>query len=161
LSLAEFMRFTGLGGTAPLEKAVRIAQNLDSHQNVTANCIRSLGDIAQGRSDYQGARQRYEEALPLYQRVGVILGQANCIRGLGDITLARSDHEGARQRYEEALGLYEQIQEPYSIGWTHRRLARIARNDNERRQQVAVASTAWQSNTDRKDRRILGLLPLS
>ena len=266
LSLAEFMRFTGLGGTALLEKAVRIAQNLDSHENITANCIYSLGDIAQARSDHEGARQRYEEALPLYQRVGSILGQANCIRSLGepspwpvptttgarqryeealplyqrvgdilgqanciyslgdiaqarsdhegarqryeealplyqrvgailgqancirslgdialarsdhegarqryeealplyqrvgsilgqancirslgDIALARSDHEGARQRYEEALGLYEQIQEPYSIGWTHRRLARIARNDNERRQQVAAASTAWQS----------------
>jgi hypothetical protein len=83
--------------------------------------------------------------LPLYQRVGDILGQANCIFSLGDIAQARSDHEGARQRYEEALGLYEQIQEPYSIGCTHRRLARIARNDSERRQQVVVASTAWQS----------------
>jgi hypothetical protein len=59
--------------------------------------------------------------------------------------LARSDHEEARRRFEEALGHYEQIQEPYSIGWIHRRLARIARNDNERSQQVAAASTAWQS----------------
>jgi hypothetical protein len=78
--------------------------------------------------------------LPLHRRGGDILGQANCIRSLGDIAKARSDYEGARQRFEEALGLYEQIQEPYSIGWTHRRFARIARNDNERRQQVAAAS---------------------
>jgi tetratricopeptide (TPR) repeat protein len=145
LRLAEFMRFTGLGSTALLEKAVRIAQNLDSHENITANCILSLGDIALARSDHEVARQRYEEALPLYQRVGDILGQANCILSLGTIALERSDHEGARQRYEEALGLYEQIQEPYSVGWTHRLLARIARNDNERRQQVAAASAAWQS----------------
>jgi hypothetical protein len=83
--------------------------------------------------------------LPLYQRVGSILGEANCIRRLGDIAQARPDHEGARQRFEEALGLYEQIQETYSIGWIHRRLARNARNDNKRRQQIAAASTAWQS----------------
>jgi hypothetical protein len=110
-----------------------------------ANCIFSFGNIALVHSDHEGARQRYEEALSLYQRVGAILGQANCIRSLGNIALAHSDHEGARQRDEEALGLCEQIQEPYSIGWTHRWLARVARNDNERRQQVAAASTAWQS----------------
>jgi tetratricopeptide (TPR) repeat protein len=110
-----------------------------------ANCIKGLGDIALALSDAAGARQHYDEALPLYQRVGSIRGQANCINGLGDIALALSDAAGARQRYEEALGLYEQIQDPFSIGWTHRRLARIARNDNERRQYVAAASTAWQS----------------
>jgi hypothetical protein len=68
-SLAEFMRFTGLGSTALLEKAVRIAQNLDSHENITANCIRSLGDIALARSDHEGSRQHYEEALGLFERI--------------------------------------------------------------------------------------------
>ena len=50
------------------------------------------------RSDHDSARQRYEAALPLYQKVGDVLGEANCIKSLGDIALARSDHEGARQR---------------------------------------------------------------
>jgi tetratricopeptide (TPR) repeat protein len=76
-----------------------------------ANCMRSLGDIALARSDHDGARQRYEAALPLYRSIRDVLGEADCIRGLGDIALRRSDHEAARQRYEAALPLYQRVGE--------------------------------------------------
>ena len=65
--------------------------------------------ISFDRSDQEGARSRYEEALPLYRRVGDVPGEANCIRSLGDIALRRSDHEGARARYEEALPLFRRV----------------------------------------------------
>src|SRR5437870_1576179 len=45
-----------------------------------ADCIRSLGDIALARSDHATAQARYEEALPLFRRVGSLLGEANCIQ---------------------------------------------------------------------------------
>jgi tetratricopeptide (TPR) repeat protein len=110
-----------------------------------ANCIGGLGDIAQRRSDHHGARARYEQALSLYQRVGDVLGEANCIRGLGDIALDRSDHDGARARYEQALPLYEVIPEPYSVGWTLVRLARLAQARDERARHWAAARQAWAS----------------
>ena len=111
-----------------------------------ANCIKGLGDIALAGSDHDTGRQRFEQALKLYKGLGDILGQANCIKGLGDAALAGSDHDTGHERYGEALALYEQIPDPYSVGWTHRCLAGLARNDEERRQHVALACAAWQSN---------------
>jgi len=110
-----------------------------------ANCIQRLGYIALNRSDYDGARTRYEQALPLYRQIGDVLGEANCIQGLGDIALNRSDHDSARGRYEQALSLYQAIPEPYSIGWTLVRLARLDSADSERLRHWKAARQAWTS----------------
>ncbi|HSP81832.1 MAG TPA: tetratricopeptide repeat protein, partial [Myxococcaceae bacterium] len=102
-----------------------------------------LGEIALRRSEYEEARRRYEEALPLYERFGDLLGKANCIIRLGDIALARSEHEQTRTHYLQALSLYESISEPYSIGHAHRCLARLAPNEQARQQHLTAAREAW------------------
>ena len=115
-----------------------------------ANCIQRLGDIALERSDHETAKRRYEEAQPLYLQVGDVLGEANCIRSLGDVALAQSDEAGARKQFEASLVLYLRLPEPYSIGGTHRRIARLASDDSERRGHVEAARAAWLS-IDRPD----------
>jgi hypothetical protein len=78
-----------------------------------------------------------------------VLGEANCVRRFGDIARDRPDPGAARTFYRQALNLYLRIPEPYSIGHTHRRLARLA-SGPERRAHVAAAREAW-VNIGRQD----------
>jgi hypothetical protein len=142
--LTGFWVFSGFGTGNLLEEAALFATNWENFQGL-ANCIWSLGNIALMRSDHDAARARFDEAQLLFRRIGTVLGEANCIQSLGDIALARSDHDAARAQFETALKLYERVQEPYSIGCAHERLARIAKNDAARRFHVATARQAWKS----------------
>jgi len=130
--LAEYWRYTGFTQPALLSMAERaIAANGTALQQ--AQTWRALADLAYYRSDHDGARARYERALPLYQQIGDVAGEANCIKGLGDIALARSDHDGARARYEQALPLFQQIEDMLGEANCISRLGDIAlaRSDND------------------------------
>jgi tetratricopeptide (TPR) repeat protein len=105
---SQLMQSTGIGATGPIE---RIATNALSagQRDLAARSFKSLGDIAMIRSDYDLACTRYGQALPLYQQVSDVLGEASCIECLGDIALRLSDHDSAWGRYEQALPLYQQV----------------------------------------------------
>jgi tetratricopeptide (TPR) repeat protein len=102
-----FVYSTGLGSARPLEQAANRAREHGDTQEV-ANCIKGLGNIAYARSDHGQARERYEQALPLYRQGGYVVGEAICLWGLGSIALAQSDYAISKARYEESLALLRQ-----------------------------------------------------
>ena len=102
--LAEYWRSTGFiqPSLAQLAEEAITAHGTTSQR---AKTFTGLGTLARYRSDFDGARARFERALPLYQQAGDVVGEASCIIGLGDIALERSELDDARARYEEALPL--------------------------------------------------------
>lgn len=108
VALEPFYRLTGLGTVGLLECAQNVARQI-GNKELEAACIQSLGDIALDRSEHNDARERFQDALTLYQHVSSLLGQANCIKRLGDIALRRSEHDDARGRFQEALTLYQDV----------------------------------------------------
>ena len=108
VGLAEYWRFTGF--TQPA--LVNIAEHAIQAHGTTfqqATTWGVLGDLAHSRSDYDGARDRYERAVPLYQQAGSVLGEAHCIKGLGYLALARSGYNEAHAQFDRALRLYQEV----------------------------------------------------
>jgi tetratricopeptide (TPR) repeat protein len=109
-----------------------------------ANCLRGLGDVALQRFNYGVAGPRYDDALRIYHRIGDLLGEATCLQRLGDIAVCAGNEAEARGRFEQALGLYVRIHDRLSMGWTHRRLARLAHADPPLRERhLSAIRAAW------------------
>ena len=125
------------------ERALPLLQQA-GHILREANCRKSLGDVALYQEEYQQAQTQYEAALPLYQQVESLLGEANCLRALGDLSLQQDEPTKAQAQYEQALEIYSRIPEPYSIGGTHRRLARLASSPEAVQQHVREARDVWE-----------------
>jgi len=94
------------------------------HRLGEANSIKSLGDVhsMQGYSDefeksgmhlarteYNLARQRYEEARSIFATIGDRHGEAHCIRALADVHRELAEYDLARQWYEEARPIFAAI----------------------------------------------------
>ena len=98
-----------------------------------ANCIRGLGDIALAAlGPRPGPRPLRGRIAPLPPR-RLRPGRGQLHLETGRHRAGRSDHDQARELFLEALELYAKIPEPYSIGMTHRRLARTENAEDRRR----------------------------
>ena len=115
-----------------------------------AECYSALGDLAFASSDTNTARAEYGKALPLFRDFGDLRGEAHCARGIGDADAVNGNTDDARTRYEEALELYARIPRWESMGYTHLRFVRIARDGEARRTHIEAARDAWR-RIDRLD----------
>ncbi len=109
-NMVDFMRFQGIYRQAKdyLDTAGQLAREAADTAN-EANCIYKLGEIFFYESRNRDALQAFQQALPLYQKIGSLLGEANCIRSMGDIHFLESRNQDAIDAFQQALPLYQKI----------------------------------------------------
>ncbi|MCP4148726.1 MAG: hypothetical protein GY757_13345, partial [bacterium] len=112
--MSDFFRFRGISASALnyLSAAKAIAVEREDTVN-EANCIQDLGDIHFIESRNDDAKRCFEEALPLYGKIGHVLGEANCIVCIALILIKENQLKKAKTRLEKALSLYEKINDTY------------------------------------------------
>ncbi len=109
-----------------------------------ANCIKGLGDIALALSDHESAQADYEQALPLYKQSETCPAEPTAPLAWA-IWPWPSPTPRAPRPATAGLSLYRAIAEPYFIGWTLVRLARLDTTDSERASHWTTARQAWAS----------------
>src|SRR5215472_7053223 len=103
-----------LGRLDEADQAVRGAREL----YLAAHNQRGVADAETGeaialmfRGDYFSARQRYQEALAIHQKIGNMHSVAGEFHNLGEISLFLGDVRGSLQKHQEALRTYEEVRD--------------------------------------------------
>jgi hypothetical protein len=104
-NILTFQRFTGLGD----EHLGHAALTMPSSLSIRADIFLCLGLLHSGRSNNMQARELFGQALPIYQRVGAVLGEANCLSNLGEVEFRESNNDRARELFGQALPLYQRV----------------------------------------------------
>src|SRR5262249_1605859 len=68
-----------------------------------AMLLEELGDLRVRVAAFEGARDAYQQALPLYREVHNRTGEANTLKAMGDLRMHVEDLDGARDAYQQAL----------------------------------------------------------
>jgi tetratricopeptide (TPR) repeat protein len=111
-------------------EAARQAGEQDSQLRADSNF--RLGDVHRMLAEYAEARDRYEEARPIYAAIGDRLGEANCILGTGNVARSEEDWSAAEHLFRSALTTYREIGMPYNTGLALQRLGSISENRGAR-----------------------------
>src|SRR5207253_8455743 len=76
--------------------------------------------------EFDLARDRYEQSLALYRKLGDERGIAITLNNMGDVASAVGNHEAARQQYQEALTLFQSLGDRRCIAYSLEGLAGVA-----------------------------------
>ena len=102
-------------------KALEVYRQLDLAYH-EAEILHDFGLIAIGEEAYTQAIKHFNEALPIFEKLGSLIFQAECHYDLGRSwgTLQQMDRQ--RQHWEKAIQLYQALKMEDNVKWIQKQL---------------------------------------
>jgi tetratricopeptide (TPR) repeat protein len=103
-----------------IERRIAVERGLEASQRLEdkreeANCIRALGDVHHMLAEYAQARERYEQARPIYAEIGDRYSYAANLAYLGLAHKGLNKVDKARSHLTEAIAIFKEIDVPNVI----------------------------------------------
>jgi predicted ATPase/DNA-binding NarL/FixJ family response regulator len=128
-------------------------------------CVRSvsLGDAAYGLGDFAEAKRLYQQALALFEEVGMPWGLGKSNRDLGNVALSAHSYAEAENDYKQSLRFYRQSGQLFETMNTLIGITDLLAAQGDREQAVALLTLVLQypenstATTDKAERRLTEL----
>jgi predicted ATPase/class 3 adenylate cyclase/Tfp pilus assembly protein PilF len=107
------------------DRALKTAKEL-TDDNLFADVIFQLGDLALSECDFEEARDKFEQAAALYRKSGDVSGEAQCASYLAAVATEVGEYQRASSYQKHALSVHEKTKEIHNAIWDRYKRARIA-----------------------------------
>jgi tetratricopeptide (TPR) repeat protein len=115
-----------------LQQALK--QSVNKH--LIAEFTRTMGNTHKLLSEYSEARNCYQQALQLFQKIKNDSGKATCIQALGEIHSIFAEYDLAKNCYQQALSSHRQIKDDLNEAFCIRGLGGIYHSLAEHNQAI-------------------------
>jgi len=88
-----------------------------------ARALLSIGVVFFDQGDYEGAKKKFEEALPVFRQIGAKRGVRATLELIGNVFYAEGNLREARKYYEEVLPYDREINDPSGLASDYGNLA--------------------------------------
>jgi len=88
-----------------------------------ARALLSIGVVFFDQGDYEGAKKKFEEALPVFRQIGAKRGIRATLELIGNVFYAEGNLREARKYYEEVLPYDREINDPSGLASDYGNLA--------------------------------------
>ncbi len=113
-----------------LGRAVRTAERLGADE-VVANALKQLGNVAKNEGDHRGAIELYTRSLAAYERLGDQVGLGDLHSNLGNSYRELAQFAETMREYEASLAIRRRIGHVWGTGVTLNNMGELRRSREE------------------------------
>ena len=111
------------------------------------------GDLLSDEGNYEAAKQKYEEAVPVFQAIGAKKGVRSTLERIGNVYYAEGKMQEAKRYYEQTLAYDHEINSTYGLASDYGNIANILDGTGDLKGALKMQMDSVASFTQVGDRR--------